>query len=181
MGLQLLQNAKIIKQTDILIWKIWRKYGSVSYLFSCTSSCPPSPSRFSHLSTALHHWSFRKPSQWKISILFPFTSFQSLENRTKFEWCICVLLIHVANFMYNTWKKFAFSSFNFLFLSTDSFWQIMGICYHCLLSSETMSHLCPRRLIHRVDELHISNSFFCYRNNIWVKKMNTICLITKQV
>ena len=118
----------------------------------------PPPTRFSHLSTALHHWSFRKPSQWKISILFSFASFQSLEKRTKFEWCICVLLIHVANF--NTWKKFAFSSFNFLFLSTDSFWQIMGICYHCLLSSETMSHLCPRRLIHRVDELLISNSFF---------------------
>ena len=126
--------------------------------------CPPRfitttwPPRFSHLSTALHHWSFRKPSQWKISILFPFASFQSLEKRTKFEWCICVLLIHVANFMYNTWKKFAFSSFNFLFLSTDSFWQIMGIYYHCLLSSETMSHLCPRQLIHRIDELHISNS-----------------------
>ena len=38
------------------------------------------------------------------------------------------------------------------------FWQIMGIYYHCLLSSETMSHLCPRKLIHRIDELHISNS-----------------------
>ena len=32
---QLLQNREIIKQSDILLWKIWRKYGSVSYLFSC--------------------------------------------------------------------------------------------------------------------------------------------------
>jgi hypothetical protein len=38
MGLQLLQNMEIIKQTDILLWKIGRKYGSVSYLFSCTYS-----------------------------------------------------------------------------------------------------------------------------------------------
>jgi hypothetical protein len=36
MGLQLLKNTEIIKQTDILLWKIWRKYGSVSYFFSCT-------------------------------------------------------------------------------------------------------------------------------------------------
>ena len=36
MGSQLLQNAQIIKQTDVLLWKIWRKYESVSYLFSCT-------------------------------------------------------------------------------------------------------------------------------------------------
>ena len=36
MGLQLFQNTEIIKQTDILLWKIWRKYGSVSCLFSCT-------------------------------------------------------------------------------------------------------------------------------------------------
>ena len=35
MGLKLLQNMEIIKQTDILLWKIWRKFGSVSYLFSC--------------------------------------------------------------------------------------------------------------------------------------------------
>ena len=35
MDSQLLQNTKIIKQTDVLLWKIWRKYGSVSYLFSC--------------------------------------------------------------------------------------------------------------------------------------------------
>ena len=37
MGSQLLQNAQIIKQTDVLLWKIWQKYGSVSYLFSCTA------------------------------------------------------------------------------------------------------------------------------------------------
>ena len=36
MGSQLLQNTEIIKQTDVLLWKIWRKYRSVSYLFSCT-------------------------------------------------------------------------------------------------------------------------------------------------
>ena len=35
MGSQLLQNTEIIKQTDVLIWKIWRKYRSVLYLFSC--------------------------------------------------------------------------------------------------------------------------------------------------
>lgn len=111
--------------------------------------------------TFLRPWTieaFENHHSGKFPYFFSFASFQSLEKRTKFEWCICVLLIHVANFMYNTWKKFAFSSFNFLFLSTDSFWQIMGICYHCLLSSETMSHLCPKRLIHRVDKLHISNS-----------------------
>ena len=34
MGLQLLQNMEIIKQTDVLLWKIRRKYGSVSYLLS---------------------------------------------------------------------------------------------------------------------------------------------------
>ena len=104
--------------------------------------------------TFLRPWTieaFENHHSGKFPYFFSFASFQSLEKRTKFEWCICVLLIHVANFMYNTWKKFAFSSFNFLFLSTDSFWQIMGICYHCLLSSETMSHLCPRQLIHRVD------------------------------
>ena len=36
MGSQILQNTEIIKQTDVLLWKIWRIYGSVSYLFSCT-------------------------------------------------------------------------------------------------------------------------------------------------
>ena len=35
-GSQLLQNTEIIKQTDALLWKIKRIYGSVSYLFSCT-------------------------------------------------------------------------------------------------------------------------------------------------
>ena len=38
MSLQLLQNTEIIKQTEILLWKIWRKYGSVLYLFSCKES-----------------------------------------------------------------------------------------------------------------------------------------------
>ena len=38
MGSQLLQNTEIIKQTNVLLWKIWRIYGSVSYLFSCTVS-----------------------------------------------------------------------------------------------------------------------------------------------
>ena len=33
---QLLQNTWIIKQTVVLLWKNWRKYWSVSYLFSCT-------------------------------------------------------------------------------------------------------------------------------------------------
>ena len=36
-GSQLLQNMEIIKQTDVLLWKIWRKFGSVSYLFSCNN------------------------------------------------------------------------------------------------------------------------------------------------
>ena len=36
MGSQLLQNTEIIKQTDILLWKIGRKYGAVSYFLSCT-------------------------------------------------------------------------------------------------------------------------------------------------
>ena len=40
MGSQLLQNTEIIKQTDVLLWKIWRIYGSVSYLFSCTTEGP---------------------------------------------------------------------------------------------------------------------------------------------
>ena len=35
MGLQLLQNIEIVKQTDELLWKNWRKYGTVLYLFSC--------------------------------------------------------------------------------------------------------------------------------------------------
>ena len=35
MGSQLSQNMEIIKLTDVLLWKIWRIYGSVSYLFSC--------------------------------------------------------------------------------------------------------------------------------------------------
>ena len=34
-GSQLLQKTRIIKQTDILLWKIWRKYESVLYSFSC--------------------------------------------------------------------------------------------------------------------------------------------------
>ena len=38
MGSQPLQNTEIIKQTDLLHWKIWRIYESVSYLFSCTLS-----------------------------------------------------------------------------------------------------------------------------------------------
>ena len=33
---QLLQNMWIIKQTLVLLWKSLRKYGPVSYLFSCT-------------------------------------------------------------------------------------------------------------------------------------------------
>ena len=32
------QNAWIIKQTVVLLWTFWRKYGSVSYLFSCIST-----------------------------------------------------------------------------------------------------------------------------------------------
>ena len=35
MGSQFLQNTEIIKQTDVSLWKIWRIYGSVSYLLSC--------------------------------------------------------------------------------------------------------------------------------------------------
>ena len=35
MDSQLLQNKEIIKQTDILLWKICRKYRSVSYLHGC--------------------------------------------------------------------------------------------------------------------------------------------------
>ena len=35
-GSQLLQNRWIIKQIVILLWKNWIKYGTVSYLFSCT-------------------------------------------------------------------------------------------------------------------------------------------------
>ena len=38
MGSQLLQNMEIVKQTDVLLWKIWRKSGSVSFLFSCTAA-----------------------------------------------------------------------------------------------------------------------------------------------
>ena len=34
-GSQLLQNKRIIKQTVLLLWKFWRKYGSISYPFSC--------------------------------------------------------------------------------------------------------------------------------------------------
>ena len=34
-GSQLLKNTSIIKQTVVLLWKNWRKYGSVLYLFSC--------------------------------------------------------------------------------------------------------------------------------------------------
>ena len=34
-GSQLLQNTWIIKQTVVLLWKNWRKYGSVSYSFRC--------------------------------------------------------------------------------------------------------------------------------------------------
>ena len=30
------QNEWIIKQTVVLLWKFWRRFGSVSYLFSCT-------------------------------------------------------------------------------------------------------------------------------------------------
>ena len=40
MGSKLLQNTEIIKQTDVLLWKIWRKYRSVSYLFSCNMNAP---------------------------------------------------------------------------------------------------------------------------------------------
>ena len=35
MGSQLLQNTQIIKQTGVVLWKIWRKYVSVSYSFGC--------------------------------------------------------------------------------------------------------------------------------------------------
>jgi hypothetical protein len=35
MGSQLLQNTEIIKQTNVLLWKIIRKYGSVLHLSSC--------------------------------------------------------------------------------------------------------------------------------------------------
>ena len=37
-GSQLLQNTEITKQTDVLLWKIRRIYGSVLYLFSCTAN-----------------------------------------------------------------------------------------------------------------------------------------------
>ena len=36
MGSQLLQKVQIIKKIDLLLWKIWNKYGSVSNFFSCT-------------------------------------------------------------------------------------------------------------------------------------------------
>ena len=49
MGSQLLQNTDVIKQTEALLWKIWRIYGSVSYLFSCNEQ----PSDYSDLPTAL--------------------------------------------------------------------------------------------------------------------------------
>ena len=39
MGSKLLQKTKIIKQTDILLWKIWGKYGSLSYLLIILFSC----------------------------------------------------------------------------------------------------------------------------------------------
>jgi hypothetical protein len=35
--LQTLQKTWIIKQIVVLLWKFWRKYGSVSYLFSCNN------------------------------------------------------------------------------------------------------------------------------------------------
>ena len=35
-GSQLLQNTWIIKQTVVLLWKLWKKYQSISYSFSCT-------------------------------------------------------------------------------------------------------------------------------------------------
>ena len=35
-GSLLLQNTWIVKQTVVLLWKFWRKYGSDSYSFSCT-------------------------------------------------------------------------------------------------------------------------------------------------
>ena len=35
MGSQLLQNTEIIKQTDILLWKIRGKYESFLYLAAC--------------------------------------------------------------------------------------------------------------------------------------------------
>ena len=38
MGSQHLQNAQVIEQTDVLLCKIWRNFGSVSYWFSCTST-----------------------------------------------------------------------------------------------------------------------------------------------
>ena len=34
-GSLLLQNTRIFRQTCVLLWKYWRKYGSVLYLFSC--------------------------------------------------------------------------------------------------------------------------------------------------
>ena len=37
-GSQLLQNTWIIKQTVVLVGKFWRKYQSVSYLFSSTQN-----------------------------------------------------------------------------------------------------------------------------------------------
>ena len=55
---QLLQNTEKVKQTDVLLWKIWRKYRSVSYLFSSTPAeqCSVCGDRLEHWKKQYNVW-----------------------------------------------------------------------------------------------------------------------------
>ena len=68
MGWQLLQNIEIIKQTDVSLWKILWKYGSVSYSFSC-------------ISVFFFFW-----SEFTIRIVFSLVTLRSLTNGHSAEW-----------------------------------------------------------------------------------------------
>ena len=59
-GSQLWQNSWIIKQTVVLLWKFWRNYGSVSYLFSCISICASAHLGWPRVLFSKKKWMFMK-------------------------------------------------------------------------------------------------------------------------
>ena len=88
MGSQLLQNTKIIKQTVVLLWKIWRKYGSVSYLFSCTKQRYSNFDSIEEILSALHHRTYFL----LLNILILYFEFISVINFSSIHILICEAL-----------------------------------------------------------------------------------------
>ena len=104
MGSQFLQNTEIIKQTDVLLWKIWGIYGSVLYLFSCTYSWVSNKLRtYTYLFLA----GFSMLTQWLI---------------TPVNLCSLKLSFILFPEIFNFWPKCFASYIKDLMTNLDIFW-----------------------------------------------------------